>query len=179
MYSIKRFLPLICLLCFIAPLSHADDGYVEIKAGGKPDAFLCGFDVNKTTMKEIFAKLGKEDKREPDPEESREATFSWVRGSLKISAIAWTIYEYPNRHPEGIEVEGADPEKFCGTGRGIFLGDSIDHARKIYAQDKGRGKFSVKKAENVTFKWGEEDTTVYFDIDKDRTITAVGVTAIP
>lgn len=175
MYSIKLHFISLLILGGIASVAHADD-YQEIKGSGKPDAVLCGFNVNKTTMKEIFAKLGETNEKKPDADEPRQVTFSWTRGSLQINISAYVVYKFPNDRPVSIEATGSDPENFCKTGRGVALGDPVAHALKAYAAGKNKGKIAADGDTTLVFKWGEEDTDVSFSIAKDKSITRISVT---
>ena len=77
--------------------------------------------------------------------------------------------------PLWIEVEGPDPGSFCKTGRGIALGDPIGNALKAYGKGKMNDKVVIEDSETLTFKWGEEDTDVFFLMTKDKRIKKINV----
>lgn len=132
------------------------ENYEEIKASGKTEYTLCGFDANKATMKQIMNKLGDPTSKTQDPEgkEPNYYVFSWRRGPLKININTYLIPEFPNTRPVSIEVEGSDPTGFCRTGRGLALGDSTDKAMRLYA--KKYHKIATPKDRKVlAFMWSD------------------------
>jgi hypothetical protein len=132
------------------------DNYEEIKASGKTEYLLCGFNANKATMKEIMEKLGDPTSKTQDPEgkEPNFYVFSWSKGPLKININTYLIPEFPNTRPVSIEVEGSDPDHFCLTGRGLALGDSADKAVKLYAK-KYHKIAPPKDHKLLAFMWGD------------------------
>jgi hypothetical protein len=152
------------------------DNYEEVAGSGKgPDYMLCGFNPNKTTMKQIIAKLGQQTSKAPS-DDVNYFKFTWDKGPLKINVSTYisefTPKPFPDNTPATIKIEGSDPDHVCQTGRGLVLGDSIDRAMKLYA--KKYHKVAMPKDHKiVVFKWGDGITEVSVDVQKDGTISSI------
>ena len=154
------------------------DNYEEIKASGKTEYLLCGFDANKTTMKQIMDKLGEPTSKTQDPEgkEPNFYVYSWTKGPLKININTYLIPEFPNTRPVSIEVEGSDPDHFCKTGRGLMLGDSVDRAMQIYAK-KHQKIATTKDHKLLAFMWGDiQGGGLSATVSKDGVISTLETT---
>lgn len=159
------------LIC--ASLAYADHLPDNLLAKGKADTKLCGFDPYLTPLKDIVSKLGKPDRIVPWEVNKTNVTYEWTRGPLTIRVDTYQFEDYLDQPPVYIEVAGNDPDKFCTTGRGLKLNDTLADVRKLYGR-----RYQLTREDSdtrlITIQWST-NATVFVSLDNDGHVKAINV----
>jgi hypothetical protein len=164
-YATAAWRPLVVVLLFCCSgvADHLPENQI---AKGKADEVLSSVNVYKTTMGQIFSRLGPPS-RTIDVLEDRNIAggrdYEWDRGEVKIFMGTWND-KGTSSVPYSVEVWGKRPAGILGiTGRGLRLGDKLSKVRQIYGHRFGRYQQDDGTLQ-VTIQWQNETTLyLYFD----------------